>query len=63
MFAFVNPICWLKRKTVQPNSNTNKLFDHLSTGGLMSQPSSPQVQPRRAWFLVSRVKNWPYWNL
>jgi len=48
-FAFFNPICWLKKKIVQPNSNSKQLCDPLFTGGLVSQPNSPPVQPE---FLV-----------
>jgi len=33
------------------------LSDPLSTGGLVSQPDSPGVQPRWAGFLVGQIKN------
>jgi len=44
MFAFANPICWLK-KPAQPNSNTKTLCDPLSEGELVSQPGSPRANP------------------
>jgi len=44
MFAFVNPICWLK-KLAKPNPNTKKVCDPLSPSGLVSQLGSLGFNP------------------
>jgi len=53
MFGFANPICWLKKKTIQHNLNTKKLCGLLSTGGLVSQQFNPNEL--NSWWAGSKI--------
>jgi len=59
MFAFVNPICWLK-KTTQLNPNTKKLCDSLSIGGLVPVHHGFNLGELGSWWVISKINS--YWN-